>query len=272
MAAPWRTSRDPIILFGDSITSQGWEAGGWVAALAALFVRRADVLNRGFGGYNTRWALRMLPFVFLPAPNPVLVTIFFGSNDLSSPDLNPRQHVPLDEYHTNLKHIVDYVRRRYTPEVPILLLTPPPISEAGILRHQVEKYADKATGVAERTDEAANRYRKICVAVGAEAGVPVVDLWQAFHTAAGESAGGLSDLLSDGLHPSARGQVVISRALTEAILTHHPALDPARMPPQFPWSADVDWEHPDATFGTELPAEGPTEATCPAPRPPPASP
>eukprot|EP00397_Hematodinium_sp_SG-2012_P062470 GEMP01084428.1.p1 GENE.GEMP01084428.1~~GEMP01084428.1.p1 ORF type:complete len:217 (+),score=42.22 GEMP01084428.1:72-722(+) len=48
-----------IILFGDSITQQSFsiDNGGWGARLSDHFSRRADVLNRGFSGYTTRWAL-----------------------------------------------------------------------------------------------------------------------------------------------------------------------------------------------------------------------
>jgi lysophospholipase L1-like esterase len=49
-------------------------------------LRKADVLNRGFSGYNTEWLAAMLPSVFPPMPSPpgfapVLVTIWFGAND-----------------------------------------------------------------------------------------------------------------------------------------------------------------------------------------------
>ena len=72
--------------------------------------RRADVLNRGFSGYNTKWALSALPHVIGSwdgaVHSPDLVTIFFGTNDASLPDLNARQHVPVAEYQANLLQMV----------------------------------------------------------------------------------------------------------------------------------------------------------------------
>jgi isoamyl acetate esterase len=71
--------QDQIILFGDSLTQFSWDLdqGGIGARLAGtsipmwattasfqrlnnapdLYVRKLDILNRGFSGYNTDWAL-----------------------------------------------------------------------------------------------------------------------------------------------------------------------------------------------------------------------
>lgn len=46
--------------------------------------RKCDVLNRGFSGYNTRWAKIILPRLVRKGSgldSPVAVTIFFGAND-----------------------------------------------------------------------------------------------------------------------------------------------------------------------------------------------
>ncbi len=79
-------SRPAIILFGDSITQQGFSSG-WVSLLSNAYTRRADVFNRGFSGYNTRHAVDLLPTVFGKEmnPNTLFVTVFFGANDASLP-------------------------------------------------------------------------------------------------------------------------------------------------------------------------------------------
>lgn len=59
--------RPRIILFGDSITQRGFAEGGWAAALSDYYTRTADVLNRGYSGYNTEWALHTLDAVFAKA-------------------------------------------------------------------------------------------------------------------------------------------------------------------------------------------------------------
>ncbi|PUZ56510.1 hypothetical protein GQ55_5G318200 [Panicum hallii var. hallii] len=75
--------RPRVVLFGDSITEQSFRPGGWGAALADTYSRKADVVVRGYGGYNTRWALFLMHHIFPLdgiAP-PLATTIFFGAND-----------------------------------------------------------------------------------------------------------------------------------------------------------------------------------------------
>mmetsp|Transcript_93609 Transcript_93609/g.244182 ORF Transcript_93609/g.244182 Transcript_93609/m.244182 type:complete len:214 (+) Transcript_93609:56-697(+) len=104
-------SRPAVLLLGDSITQEGSTAvGGWASALAGHFSRRADVLNRGLSGYNTRWASNVLDRCLAPHESTVLATVWYGANDAADATLNPRQHVPLDEYRKHLTNIVRRVR------------------------------------------------------------------------------------------------------------------------------------------------------------------
>ncbi|XP_010251203.1 PREDICTED: GDSL esterase/lipase At5g62930 isoform X2 [Nelumbo nucifera] len=70
--------RPQIVLFGDSITEQSFRPGGWGAALADTYSRKADVIVRGYGGYNTRWALfllnHLIPLEYSPTMLVVLIT------------------------------------------------------------------------------------------------------------------------------------------------------------------------------------------------------
>uniref|UniRef100_A0A1S3BYB4 Uncharacterized protein n=1 Tax=Cucumis melo TaxID=3656 RepID=A0A1S3BYB4_CUCME len=72
--------RPEIVLFGDSITAQSFGLGGWGAALADTYSRKADVLVRGYGGYNTRWALFLLHHIFPLNPD-LLEHCIIGSLD-----------------------------------------------------------------------------------------------------------------------------------------------------------------------------------------------
>lgn len=122
--------RPAIVLFGDSITQQGFgwtgAAAGWASLLARDYSRRADVLNRGFSGYSTRMALDLLPGIFPGAGagaggrapdvtrgEVLFATVFFGANDAALP--GERQHVPPEEYARNLRLIVEHVRGSGTP-------------------------------------------------------------------------------------------------------------------------------------------------------------
>jgi len=83
------------------------------------FDDQVDVVLRGYSGYNTRWALRVLDKVF-PAVeggggdgdrDPLAVTVFFGANDACLPDrCSAFQHVPLNEYKHNIHSIVSYLK------------------------------------------------------------------------------------------------------------------------------------------------------------------
>jgi hypothetical protein len=49
---------------------------------------QADIILRGYSGYNTRWALFLLDVLFPKCTRepPALVTIFFGANDAALAD------------------------------------------------------------------------------------------------------------------------------------------------------------------------------------------
>ncbi|KAG3273703.1 IAH1 [Ictidomys tridecemlineatus] len=101
-----------------------FQQGGWGASLADKLVRKRDVLNCGFSGYNTRWAKIILPRLIRKGnklDNPVTVTIFFGTND--------SEHIPLAEYVSNLKSMIQYLKSVDVPEHRVILITPPPLCE-----------------------------------------------------------------------------------------------------------------------------------------------
>lgn len=70
---------------------------------------------RGLSGYNTRWALKVLTRAMEGAAaagaDPAALTVFFGANDASLPEQKQaHQHVPLDEYQSNLRAICGYFK------------------------------------------------------------------------------------------------------------------------------------------------------------------
>ena len=97
-------TRKKVIMFGDSITQHGFNSDdGWVAGMADWWTCRVDVLNRGFSGYNTKWALKMVDSVVI-AERPDLVFLFFGANDAVDPA--EMQHVSIQTYRSNLIKII----------------------------------------------------------------------------------------------------------------------------------------------------------------------
>lgn len=137
--------RPQFICFGDSITQRAFGPSGWATALAESYQRRADIINRGYSGYNTAWGVRILPYVFDGAvvTPPALVTLFFGANDAVLPQSKEgekTQHVPLQEYEKNMVAIIDHIQTVFEPSPAICIITPPPVSEQQRIRHVFETY------------------------------------------------------------------------------------------------------------------------------------
>ena len=161
-----------------------------------------DVINRGFSGYNTSHALRVLPSIIQPPTHSQIrlmvgfhplydfckmlaykgQTVFFGANDAVLEGLP--QHVPLGEYRTNLRTIVSHeVLQVHNPR--LILITPPPICEYKTQEHDRESGKIHKQRMAARTKE----YVDAALEVGKEASIPTVNLWNAFMAYAGWSEG-----------------------------------------------------------------------------------
>ncbi|CAM8940136.1 unnamed protein product [Rhodiola kirilowii] len=167
--------RPRIYLFGDSITEESFDVGGWGAALADHFARTADVVLRGYSGYNTRWALKVIDRVFPDdGVSPIAVTVFFGANDACLPNrCSGFQHVPIDEYKKNLQAIVSFFKKRW-PATEVILISPPPIDDEV---RPLYPYVENLSGLPERTNDAAGTFAHAAVEAAKESGVLVIDLW-----------------------------------------------------------------------------------------------
>ncbi|XP_007969713.1 isoamyl acetate-hydrolyzing esterase 1 homolog isoform X1 [Chlorocebus sabaeus] len=187
-----------LLLFGDSITQFSFQQGGWGASLADKLVRKCDVLNRGFSGYNTRWAKIILPRLIRKGNSldiPVAVTIFFGANDSALKDENPKQHIPLEEYATNLKSMVQYLKSVDIPENRVILITPTPLCETAW-----EKECIIQGCKLNRLNSVVGEYANACLQVAQDCGTDVLDLWTLM-----QDSQDFSSYLSDGLHLSPKG-------------------------------------------------------------------
>ncbi|XP_058761866.1 GDSL esterase/lipase At5g45920-like [Vicia villosa] len=233
--------RPKIYLFGDSITEDSFELGGWGASLAHHFSRTVDVVLRGYSGYNTRWALKVLERVFSESQesDPIAVTVFFGANDACLPDrYSAFQHVPLDEFKENLRSIVSFFKKRW-PTTHVLLITPPPIDEEARLRYP---YLDNPENLPERTNEAAGEYARACIAVANECQVPVIDLW----TKMQQSPGWEKFYLSDGLHLTNGGNQLVFEEVIRKL--RDIGLSVESVPIDLPLISDIDPNDPMKAF------------------------
>ncbi|TKY55212.1 GDSL esterase/lipase [Spatholobus suberectus] len=240
--------RPKIVLFGDSITEQSIRENGWGVPLANAYSRRADVLVRGYGGYNTRWAMFLLHHLFpLDSTKPPLATtIFFGANDAALLGrTSERQHVPIEEFKGNLRKIVRHLKE-CSPTMQIVLITPPPLSEEGRLAYAISVYGQNANKLPERTNEVTGQYANACVEVAKEISVWYINLWSKMQ----ETAGWQNKFLRDGLHLTTEGNTVVYEEVIKVF--NEAGLSADKMPLDFPHHSKIDYKHPERAFQQDV--------------------
>uniref|UniRef100_A0A2P2ISS6 Uncharacterized protein MANES_06G105700 n=2 Tax=Rhizophora mucronata TaxID=61149 RepID=A0A2P2ISS6_RHIMU len=236
--------RPQIVLFGDSITEQSFRLGGWGASLTDTYSRKADVVVRGYGGYNTRWAMFLLHHIF-PIDSvkpPVATTIFFGANDAALIGrTGEKQHVPVGGYRENLRKIVQHLKG-CSSTMLIVLITPPPVDEQGRMQFAKSMYGEKAMEFPERTNEAAGVYARQCVELAKDLGIHSVDLWSKMQ----ETEGWEKRFLSDGLHLTPEGNAVVHREVVRVF--SEAGLSAEEMTSDFPHHSEIDGDDPERAF------------------------
>lgn len=234
---PTRLSNPSVLLFGDSHTqlstcvSEASAAPGWSALLRQAFEERVDFYVRGFSGYNSRWAVHILPQIVAALPvTPVTATILLGSNDATAPTVE--QHVPIDEYGRNLAKLVLFLKHKAI--VPVLI-SPPPLGSMN----------DVSAG---RTQECMARYADACRTVARESGCAFVDFHRHLLEAGGRD--GVDRFLKDGLHLSGEGSQALFDVLLKAFADVSKLLVPGGRPLAFPPWAEVDHRKPAHSLGS----------------------
>ncbi len=204
--------RKKLVLIGDSITQQSFsvEHRGWGAALADYYHRTADVINRGYSGYNSRWIRAIIDKGILSSSDisfiqtVSLVTLFLGANDAVHATAD--QHVSVAEYKENLIAIIQYIRS-INENIVIVIITPPAVNSEHWPTRSNEQVAPYAATVRE---------------LAAEYNLGLVDLHS---NDDGNKKIELSDL-RDGLHLNEYGNSKVFDALRSLIRRRYPALCP----------------------------------------------
>ncbi|KAL7516209.1 hypothetical protein ACHAWX_001249 [Stephanocyclus meneghinianus] len=198
--------------------------------------------------------------------------IAFGANDSCLPNGTcSRHHVPLSEYSSNLKDMIQMIKswgHPFSPDlVSVALLTPPPCNT-------------QVVSTSRHNESVTNLYARECINVGEEMNVPVVDLWNGMQLPIekddDESVYNLEDYgvtwkldyLSDGLHLTPLGnykmfQLVVqmlekpmhsssfdSNGGTAGSMNIHVGLglSVTQLPRQYPDHSMVDAEYPENSF------------------------
>ncbi|XP_077222653.1 SGNH hydrolase-type esterase superfamily protein [Tasmannia lanceolata] len=216
-------NRPLFVLFGSSIVQFNFSNGGWGATLADIYARKADIVMRGYSGWNSRRALQVVEQVFLKdaAVQPSLVIVYFGGNDAMGPHpsgLGP--HVPLPEYIENMRRIGSHLKG-LSEKTRIIFLSCPPVNE--------EKLRETTSGFFSelvRSNEACRRYSEACIELCKEMDLKVIDLW----TAIQKRDDWRTACFTDGVHFSADG----SKIVVEEILK---VLKEAQWEPSLHWKS-----------------------------------
>ncbi|KAF0692860.1 Aste57867_16106 [Aphanomyces stellatus] len=199
-----------FVFVGDSITELAVhpELNGFQNLFQGLYVRRADMINRGNGGWTSRQWLAALPTLLAErsAKPPLLTLLFLGANDACFEGCS--QFVPLDEYVSNLATMVKAVRQTFNSRV--LLVTPPPVD-------------DKSKWNQTRSNANTGKYAAAVVALGRSLQVPSVDLWTALQP-------NISTIFFDGLHPNVVGNAALFNLMRARIAEALPDLTPEALP------------------------------------------
>ena len=133
----------------------------------------------------------------------------------------------------------------------ILLISPPPLDEDAWAGWCEARYGVPKGAESNRDHATTAAYAAACVRVGAETGIPTLDLHSELLAQDDWKA-----LLGDGLHPNAKGGEAIFRAVRGAINVHFPDLSPGqygdealgKLPLDFPDHKAIDIDAIDESF------------------------
>ncbi|QPG74476.1 hypothetical protein FOA43_001806 [Brettanomyces nanus] len=234
-------------MFGDSITEFAFNElppafGKNVqftlgAALSNAYTRKLQVVQRGFSGYTSKHAIRlvdsMLRFEHDQRPDAEKVRIafvFFGTNDARAKGTNPEntQHVDIDDYVSNMKNITRKFQKR---KIPLVVITP------GLHNQKMwdEVYPEDLQTGDYRSCQLNLEYSDAVAKECLQMGVPVVHLYSAMSKYLSEHTGETSkDLLADGIHMSGMGYRIIYDELMRQIHQNFPEVYPDNIATKFP--------------------------------------
>lgn len=237
-------ARPKFVLYGASMTEYSFELGGWGAALADLYCRKADIVLRGYRGWNTRRALGALDKIFPKDAEvqPELVVVFFGANDAAFPMPSGRgQHVPLPEFEDNLCRIAKHLQG-VSEKTRVILTTAPPIYEAARLEAGRKDHGEIGGMYLDRTNERAGMYAAACRSAAKRVGAGNIDLW----TSIQRQPYWQTACLTDGMHLSAQGSAVMLKQLLNVLkgATWQPCLHYDAMPEDMCEPSISDSVHP----------------------------
>lgn len=236
--------RPQFVLFGSSIVQYSFSNEGWGAILADLYARKADILVRGYAGWNSRCGLQVLDQVFPKdaSVQPSLVIVYLGGNDSMRPHpsgLGP--HVPLPEYIENMRKIALHLKS-LSLQTRIIFLSAPPVNE-----QQIQENLSDILSEPDRTNESCRIYSEACLELCRELDVKGIDLW----TAMQQRDDWLTACFTDGIHLSSEGSKIVAEEILKVLreAEWEPSLHWKAMPIEF---EDYDVNTPNGKMSVNI--------------------
>ncbi|XP_020218472.1 GDSL esterase/lipase CPRD49 [Cajanus cajan] len=232
--------RPQFVLFGSSIVqlSYSYQHQGWGSILAHLYARKADIVLRGYSGWNSRRALQVLDEIFPKnaTEQPSLVIVYFGGNDSLLPHPSGLgQHVPLQEYIENMRKIAVHLKS-LSKKTRIIFLSAPPVNEAQI-------YGNSVPGQRLRTNESCRIYSEACLELCREMDIKAIDLWSAL-----QKRDDWRDVcFTDGVHLTCEGSNIVAKEILKVLkeAEWEPSLHWKSMPTEYAEDSPYDPIGPD---------------------------
>lgn len=206
-----------VFLIGDSLIELSTDPLNTFplgSALAHLFRRRADVLNRGLSGYSSKWMgsqfERIKAELTRFGPNQVfMVVILIGTNDSVLPG-NPH-HVPVEDFRTTLHDLIQNLLK-LAPFAAIIVVSPPPCSPT-LLNSKNSKLSKSGRARSNDTVESyVTAIRDVISTIDSPL-VRLVDIYNAFT----KSNLPIETYLSDGVHLNGEGYKVLFINIIETL-------------------------------------------------------
>ncbi|OAY46248.1 GDSL esterase/lipase CPRD49 isoform X2 [Manihot esculenta] len=207
-------TRPQFVLFGSSIVQLSFSHGGWGSILTDIYARKADIVLRGYYGWNSRLAVEVLDKIFPKdaAVQPALVIVYFGGNDSMGPHssgLGP--HVPLPEYKDNMKKIAVHLKS-LSDTTRTIFLSCPPVDEERVRSSTSPIFSELV-----RTNELCRKYSEACIELCQEIGVKVVDLFSALQ----KRSDWTTACFTDGIHLAAEGSKIVVEEILKPMEKQH---------------------------------------------------
>ncbi|XP_066933197.1 isoamyl acetate-hydrolyzing esterase 1 homolog [Clytia hemisphaerica] len=226
-----------LYLIGDSNTQLAFSPKGFAAKLQECYVRKCDVLNRGFSGYTSQELLIMLPDLLEKdkANGSIkIATLLLGSNDCVSKSLDVR-HTSIPLYKDNMEKMIGILRRNGIHN--IVLIAPPPVDVQHWTKHMLETIGVSGGFEADSTNS--KHYAKACNEIAEKfPDVLFIDLYK--ETLLNEN---WKDLFYDGLHFSESGNQFVFEKIKEKI---DPIME--RLPMVYPDWKNIDFNNREASL------------------------